>query len=320
MGRLVAAVLEDRHGAGLLTLRFRVAVNATGPWLDRIRRLADPRSRPIARLSKGVHAVLPAPDGWRAGLAVSLSGNRASFALPWHGMLLVGVTDTPYDGDPAGPAVTPEDLGEVLGGLAPVLPAGLLRFERVLNSFVGLRVLPIGAGDTHNAAREHVVDVGPTGLVSVGGGKLTTHRWIARAALERLPRELRPRLRAADEPIVRAGRADAPVFGDLDADLRTHLLSLYGADAEDVVRLGLDVPGGLERMHPEAPDVWAQALYAVEREWAIGPADVARRTTLAVRGVLPPLRELPGGRFPGSPVHAVGDEQAKRSADGLWPA
>ena len=80
--RLVAAVLEDEQGEGLLTLRFRAVVNATGPWLDGVRRLADPGSRPIARLSKGVHAVLSAPDDWQAGLAVSLSGNRASFALP----------------------------------------------------------------------------------------------------------------------------------------------------------------------------------------------------------------------------------------------
>jgi len=292
--RLVAAVLEDGQDGELLTLRFRVAVNATGPWLDRVRRLAEPRSRPIARLSKGVHAVLPAPDGWQAGLAVSLSGNRASFAVPWHGLLLVGVTDTPYHGDPRDAAVTTEDLGEVLHGLEAVLPADLLRVERVLNSFVGLRVLPIGAGDTHNAAREHVVDVGPTGLVSVGGGKLTTHRWIARAALDRLPPGLRPRPRRPEGAIVRSGRRDAPVFRELDAGLRVHLLSLYGAAAEDVVRLGLELPLGLERIHPDAPDVWAQARYAVEREWAMMPDDVARRTTLAVRGVeLPPLRRGP---------------------------
>lgn len=64
-----------------------------------------------------------------------------------------------------------------------------------------------------------------------------------------------------------------------------HLLSLYGSEAEDVARRGLELPDGLERIHPDAPDIWAQAHYAVEREWALTREDVARRTTLAVRGL-----------------------------------
>jgi glycerol-3-phosphate dehydrogenase len=297
---LVAAVLEDGRGEGLLTLRFRTVVNATGPWLDSVRRLADPESRPVARLSKGVHAVVAAEDGWQAGLAVSLSGNRAAFALPWYGTLLVGVTDTPHDGDAGAAAVTPDDVDSVLRGLDGVLPSEFLRRDRVLHAFAGLRVLPAGAGETHNAAREHVVERGPTGLISVAGGKLTTHRRIAAAALGRLPAELRPRLRRTEQPIVRRGRPEAPVFRHLDGAIRNHLLSLYGAEAEQVVRLGLELPDGLERIHPEAPDIWAQAHYAVDREWAVTAEDVARRTTLFVRGLAVPR---PGPPPSPTPVH-----------------
>jgi glycerol-3-phosphate dehydrogenase len=300
-GQLVAAVLEDRRGGEPLTLRFRAVVNAAGPWLDHVRRLDDPRATAITRLSKGVHAVLPATDGWRAGLAVSLSGNRASFALPWFGALLVGVTDTPYEGDAGTAEAKRDDVDSVLRGLEGVLPPSLLSRKRVVNAFAGLRVLPVGDGETHNAAREHVVELGAAGLISVAGGKLTTHRRIATAALERLPAELRPRRRRNDEPIAPRGCPDAVVFRELDAATRTHLLSLYGAEAEDVVRTGLDLPRGLERMHPDAPDVWAQARYAVEREWAVTAEDVARRTTLAVRGLtVPEFRESPPR--PGPPL------------------
>jgi glycerol-3-phosphate dehydrogenase len=312
--RLVAAVLDDECGEGLLTLRFRALVNAAGPWIEAVRRLADPGGAPIARLSKGVHAVLPAADGWHAGLAVSLGGNRASFALPWHGVLLIGVTDTPYEGDPGEAAATPADVDAVLRGLDGVLPAELLARELVLNAFAGLRVLPLGEGSTHNAAREHIVETGPTGLVSVGGGKLTLHRRIAAAALERLPAEVRPRRRRrAEATIARSGRPDAPSLRQLDASTRTHLLSLYGAEAEVVARLGLQVRDGLERIHAAAPDIWAQAYYAARREWAVTTEDVARRTTLAVRGLaVPECPDLPRPEPPPSPTRAHTSPFARR--------
>ena len=69
------------------------------------------------------------------------------------------------------------------------------------------------------------------------------------------------------------------------------------------MRLGLGGPRGLDRIDPKAPDVWAQAQWAVEREWAVTPADVARRTTLAVRGIsLPAVQGQPGGTLGARPV------------------
>jgi len=45
-------------------------------------------------------------------------------------------------------------------------------------------------------------------------------------------------------------------------------------------------PALLERLHPDAPDLRAQAVYAREREWACTPEDILRRrTTLALRGL-----------------------------------
>ncbi|TMD79931.1 MAG: hypothetical protein E6I77_02620 [Chloroflexi bacterium] len=54
-----------------------------------------------------------------------------------------------------------------------------------------------------------------------------------------------------------------------------------------VLDLAATMPDGLVRIDPGGPDVWAQAAYAVEAEWACTAADIARRrTTLAVRGLL----------------------------------
>lgn len=79
-GRIVSALLEGQEG--YLEVRCRAVVNAAGPWMDRIRRLEDPACEPLARLSKGVHLVLPLEDDWRAAAAIPVDGARAIYAMP----------------------------------------------------------------------------------------------------------------------------------------------------------------------------------------------------------------------------------------------
>jgi glycerol-3-phosphate dehydrogenase len=90
------------------------------------------------------------------------------------------------------------------------------------------------------------------------------------------------------------------------ADLRTALVDagdFGGATSSASSKLVHGGPRGLYRIDPSAPDVWAQAQWAVEREWAVTPADVARRTTLAVRGVsLPAFQGQPGENLRVGPV------------------
>src|SRR5207253_505790 len=88
-----------------------------------------------------------------------------------------------------------------------------LRAEDVRYRFAGLRVLPAGDGATARARREVTFSRGPHGMLSVAGGKLTTYRRIAVAALgllaaelglQRLDEQARPLPGAAD-PLVAAG-------------------------------------------------------------------------------------------------------------------
>ncbi len=289
-GRVSGAVLAGEPGEGLIALRCRAVVNATGPWVDRLRKLEDPRGGPLVRLSKGVHALLELEDEWRAGLAVFDEG-RSVFAVPWQGMLMLGATDTPYDGDPEAVAPTASDLAALLGSLAGLLPGGVLAPSRLRSTFAGLRVLPLGNCSTASAPRTHVVAVGPAGMVSVAGGKLTTHRLIAVDALRRLPVEVRPRGSGpSGDPLPGAGPPPVPPVG-LDRRTWAHLVGLYGSETERILEYGLADPDAFEPIHPRGPDVWAQAYSAVEHERALTLDDVVRRRTtldacgLATEGV-----------------------------------
>jgi glycerol-3-phosphate dehydrogenase len=268
--------------AGELLVRARATVNAAGPWVDAVRRLEDPQAQPVARLSKGVHVVVdPCEETWGAGLTTPLPEGRATFALPWEGMLLLGTTDTEYSGDPGTVSAEPEDVETVLREASVALPPRLLSRDRVRYTFAGLRVLPRGGGTTALTHREELIQTGRYGMVSVAGGKLTTHRRIALRVLQHL--EAFRTVRLSSDPLPGAG----PMPGrppEVEPSLWAHLGHLYGSESLSVLAGGASEP-----VHPAGPDVWAQVLFALDREWAVTVEDVVRRrTTLAIRGLATP--------------------------------
>jgi glycerol-3-phosphate dehydrogenase len=283
-----ACVLVDAGGEGVVEVRAQAVVNATGPWVDQLRSLEDATCAPLVRLSRGTHVVLPLDDGWSTGLASSRDGSRTTFAVPYQGMLLLGVTDTAHDGAPDEVRPTRGDVDALFEDASRFVAPELFDHARIRHAFAGLRVLPLSEGDTGRLPREHLISTGRHGMVSVAGGKLTTHRLIAVDALRRLPAEIRPRrLRVSDEPLPGARQVRENSFlRALDAEVRGHLLGLYGSDVETLLTVGEEDPSALERIHPGGPDVWAQVRFAVEHEWALTLEDVVhRRTTLALRGL-----------------------------------
>ncbi len=258
-----------------VVVRAGGVINATGPWVDHVRRLEDPRAKPSVRLSKGVHAVVDTAGAWDAALTISHDKVRVTFAVPWEGKLLLGTTDTLFDGEPETAHVTDDEVRQVLDEAAVAVDG----IGPVLATFCGLRVLPGGDGATASAKRETVYSTGPTGMVSVAGGKLTTYRQIALEALD----ELGVRgLSTKPRPLPGATgleRIAWPV--ELDRTTRNHLLHLYGSLAVDVLAPAADDPSLLEPLVAGRPDLRAQDAYAREHEWAVTDEDVLRRRTTA---------------------------------------
>jgi glycerol-3-phosphate dehydrogenase len=264
-----------------IRVRAKTVVNAAGPWVDRVRGLEDPRAKASMRLSKGVHVVVDGGEQWSAALTIPHDKVRVSFAVPWEGMLLLGTTDTEHDGEPDTVSVSDTDVAQVLDE-ASVAVDGL---GPPRATFCGLRVLPGGEGGTASAKRETVFSTGPSGMVSVAGGKLTTYRRIALDALDQLGiRGLSKRPR----PLPGAAGLDRIAWPhDLNTVTRNHLLHLYGSLALEVLAPSADDPTLLEPLVPGRPDLRAQELYARSHEWARSDEDVFRRRTTAW---LAPLR------------------------------
>jgi glycerol-3-phosphate dehydrogenase len=201
-----------------------------------------------------------------ATVTTPLEGGRASFAVPWEGMLLLGTTDTDYEGDPAAVRAEPEDIDEILSEASRSLPTEVLARDRIRYAFAGLRVLARSETSAAKTPREEVIRVGPAGMVSVAGGKLTTHRQIALKVLQQLEPFRRARLTSS--PLPGAGPLP-PRPAEVPPDVWKHLTHLSGDEAPLVLHTGR-----LERLHPEGTDVWGQVIHAVQQEWAITVDDV----------------------------------------------
>ncbi|MDI3390299.1 glycerol-3-phosphate dehydrogenase/oxidase [Streptomyces sp. B-S-A8] len=304
-GRVTGAELKDRSDGEEFGVNARLVLNATGPWVDHLRRMEDENAAPSIRLSKGAHLVLKRTAPWKAALATPIDKYRITFALPWEDMLLLGTTDEEYEGDPRDVSVTEKDTAQILDEAAFSIRDQQLSRDLITYSFAGLRVLPGGPGDTSKAKRETVVSEGRGGMLSVAGGKWTTFRHIGRTIMNKLaelpghplgedmqpvsqlPKKLP--LPGISNPDAVAHRllVDGGTPGPrMSADTARHLATHYGSLSFDIARLANEDPSLAERIHPDAPEIWAQVAYARDHEWAETADDVLRRrTTLTIRGL-----------------------------------
>ena len=290
-GRAVGA--EVAADGTTVSVSARAVVNATGPWVDVVRRLEDPTAAPSVRLSKGAHVLLELAEPWPVALTIPHDNARVSFAVPWEGMLLLGTTDTLHGGEPDAVEATETDVDQILTEASVAVAPELLRREAVRSTFAGLRVLPYGDGPTARAPRETLYLRGPSGMLSVAGGKLTTYRRIAVTVLGLLRAELglhrferRPFPLPGAIPLDVGVRRLAARFPDLEPGVASHLVHLYGSLAEEVLAPAVADPDLLDPIRPDGPDLAVQAVYARDAEWACRPEDVLRRrTTLALRGL-----------------------------------
>ena len=77
-GAVKGAVVRDQLTGQTATIQGKVLVNATGPWVDGLRRLDDPNAPPLLRPTKGVHVSgSPGADRTYQRHHVALPGGRA---------------------------------------------------------------------------------------------------------------------------------------------------------------------------------------------------------------------------------------------------
>jgi glycerol-3-phosphate dehydrogenase len=277
-GGVDGLVARDLERGEEWRVRARLVVNAAGPFVDAVRRLAEPEAPPLLAPSQGIHLVFDETflPGDHAILVPHTSDGRVMFAIPWHGHTLVGTTDTPIETPAEEPRPLPEEIDFLLATAGRYLRRAPSRAD-VKSVFVGIRPLVRG-GDPRSTAtlsRDHVVLAEASGLLTVAGGKWTTYRQMAEDAVDRAA-EL------AGLPKTECATRTLPVHGyDSNPD-RFGELRAYGSDALAIRDLVRDEPALGARLHPALPYVGAEAVWAVRAEMARTLEDLLARRLRAL--------------------------------------
>jgi len=286
-GRLGAATVKNVLTGRTFAVQAKMFVNATGPYSDAVRSLANPDLPARLTLSKGVHLLLPlAGDMTNALLIPKTEDGRVLFAIPWLGRLLVGTTDVEIT---AGEdiSVTRDEVEYLLRHLNRYSSLQYTTKD-VVSVFSGIRPLvrAHGSRDTKKLVRAHEVEVdGTSGLISVLGGKWTTYRAMAEDAIDSVSQGLGIvvpsetcdlRLAGAEGYTKDHWQLLAGVYGVNEATAR-HLAEKFGTEAEAVLSLTIHNPDLKAPLVESAPPIQAEVVYCARSEMAATIEDVLAR-------------------------------------------
>lgn len=276
--------------------RAKALVNAGGPWVaDIVTGVIGVNSSERVRLVRGSHIVVNRLYEHDKAYFLQGSDGRIIFFLPYQrDFTMIGTTEAPHEADPLVAEATFEEKRYLLDFANQYLKTPLTQAD-VVHSFAGVRPLyEDGASTATAATREYVLSLDENGppLLNVFGGKITTYRKLAEAALDKLSGHFtmsHPWTKGAALPGgFTYGRDKEQAtslilqFPFLSFEAAERLVHLYGRNAagifEDVVGasdMGRDFGHGLTE---------AELRYLIREEFAREVEDVIwRRTKLGLR-------------------------------------
>ena len=172
--------IEDVLSGSRVIVRARAVANATGPWAAHI-----PRGAVRLRLTKGVHIVISRARMPIHSALVIEEGKRILFLLPWGERVIIGTTDTEYNGLPEKVKIDREDVAYLLGSVNEFFPALSLAESDVICGWAGVRpLLAKRDGGPSDISRAHRIRESERGWWDVAGGKLTTYRLMAEETVD----------------------------------------------------------------------------------------------------------------------------------------
>lgn len=274
------------------TVQAKTVVNAAGPWVKQVANQNTLTSPSTVQLVKGSHIIVPRQHAGSEAYILQQPDGRIVFVLPYeHDFTLIGTTDVRVSDEDLSYAMSPseDEINYLLAAANRYLSTPVLRGE-VIHAYAGVRPLyDDGSPNPSETTRDYTLVLQQNWL-DVFGGKITTYRYLAQEALERL-RPALPHMGAAwsETQTLPGGDLDgfdsfAAFFEQLRSDYpqlpQTWLSSAarrHGSNirrwlgqAKTLADLGADLGGGLMQ---------AEADYLQAHEWAVSLDDMLWRRT-----------------------------------------
>lgn len=270
--RICGVMMRNELSQTATKIKAKAVVNATGVFADAILQMDQPEASATIAPSQGIHLVVDVQyfEGITGLMIPKTDDGRVLFAIPWHGKVLLGTTDTPVDNASTEPRALGAEIEFILQHVNRYINRPINRKD-VRSVFAGLRPLQKqkNTGKTSLMPRDHQVVVLPSGLVHITGGKWTTYRIMAEQAITK----------AAEVAALTAKPSitqQLPIHGSGSVAVPKHL-EVYGTDAARIIAIESTRPGMSALIHPCYPFTLAQVAWAMEEEMAITIEDVLSR-------------------------------------------
>ncbi len=280
------------------TVRAKALVNAAGPWVSQVLGEVVGRNAPDKiRLVKGSHIVVDKLYDHDRCYIFQNSDNRICFAIPYEqNYTLIGTTDEDHRGGLEAPHITEDETDYLLASVSEYLKRPVTR-EKIRWSYSGIRPLyDDGASKAHEATRDYVLKLDAPDkeapLLSIFGGKITTFRKLAEAALAQIapyfPHAGKPWTAAASLPGGNFAFEDVEtLIGDLQRKYSfmtqrnvRRIFRAYGTESEHIfggARFAQDMGKSFGLLTER------ELAHLIEKEWARTADDILwRRSKLGL--------------------------------------
>ena len=282
-----------KNAKGLQNVQAKVLVNAAGPWVaDFIKQGLKQESPYGIRLIQGSHIIVPKLFEGDKAFIMQNDDHRIVFAIPYlEQFTLIGTTDREYHADPNRVKISQEEIDYLLDVSNDHFKTQLTQTD-IISTYSGVRPLCDDESDNPAAVtRDYTLaltDVEGAALLSIFGGKLTTYRKLAEAALDQLKTVFHHRSKpwTADTALPGAENLESieQLIAEIQQKVRGVSISLasrwahaYGTRVwallnhlTSIDELGQNFGHGL----------YAQEVdYLVEQEWARSSEDILQRRT-----------------------------------------
>lgn len=295
-GKVTGIQAVDQLTNESMTISATKVINASGPWVDEVRKKDGSENGKHLRLTKGVHIVIDqSVFPLHQAVYFDTPDKRMVFAIPREGKAYVGTTDTFYNTDPIRPDVTAEDRAYLLEAIRFMFPEVNVGEADIESSWSGVRPLIYEDGkDPSEISRKDEIWEAESGLLTIAGGKLTGYRKMAETIVDLVTKRLKEEkgimYSASETKHLPISGGDVGGSANFKAFVKTKtavgvskgfteeeaakIVHMYGSNAEKVF--------AYKKESPLPAVLNAQLLYAIEEEMAYTPADFFIRRTGAL--------------------------------------
>ncbi|KGE13142.1 glycerol-3-phosphate dehydrogenase/oxidase [Sphingobacterium deserti] len=271
-------LFKDTQSGKDYSVKAKAVINATGIFVDEILKLDTAEHKNLVRPSQGAHIVIDKKflGNQDALMIPETSDGRVLFGVPWHGMVLLGTTDTPLNAHQIEPRPLEEEINFILNTANAYLEGAPTRAD-IKSIFAGLRPLAAptngDSNSTKEISRDHKLIRSASGMITITGGKWTTYRKMGEETVDLA-------IRTANLAPTDCKTQALHLHGYSQQKLEGHW-QVYGADMPHIEELMNSQPRLAEKIHPSYDFRLAEVVWACQHEMICKVEDfLARRIRL----------------------------------------